>query len=679
MTRLGSLVACVLFLLASYSSCSRDNSALNNLKHHKIPNEIVPQVREPFNTPSITEEPPQKRILRVGEDSKLEEYRIYDSKLPSMPIHSNTDNSETVNSYEPPNCDPPTFKRPQNITQVEVTLSNVGGQNPPHQMPSLVNSNDAKEKQSQRPCSFEPPLSHINPPSLPSQSSIVTTDQTVNFEPRDYTSRTPGAANAGVFDSNGNVLSINSSPNSPAPKNITRRHDQRCHPTIVQQLPQVPPSLRPQIPPSQPLIYPPPSSVFKNEDNPPYLYPINLPSIGTGGGMVSGGIWPDSHLSPTLVSNPPPNGMPDARFRFPNNMLNNRKSSNVTHWLDITPLHTPRSETQLGQQKNLQIRALSVPRQPDAYKPLKPFSNYLGRLCSLDDFERIDGVEPISGSFGSVFQVKDRLTGQIFAMKKIVAEKVRKATDNVIAEETIHYDLDHPNIAKFHCTMVAPGTGDVHFLLEYIPGENLYYYMADLQRGVAAEEVGQAIGQISLALRYIHERGIVHRDVKPENIMRTPSGLVKLVDFGLARRCDQDDLTDYAGTAYTTAPEVFAAVRGEGQYGRAADYYSLGSVAYTMFTCERLHKGRDEKCLARRLKTKKGETKVPIPNSAKVYRLFEKLLNEDQRQRWLDVYVNFAAYQRLEIFKGFKWDNLGLLPLPESNHLNSKKQECSDQ
>src|SRR5207247_2929676 len=92
--------------------------------------------------------------------------------------------------------------------------------------------------------------------------------------------------------------------------------------------------------------------------------------------------------------------------------------------------------------------------------------------------------------------------------------------------------LSHPNIVQ---AFDAEQAGDMHFLvMEFVPGTHLGCLLAErgpLPVGEACEYIRQA----ALGLQYAHEHGMVHRDVKPHNLMRTPEGRIKILDFGLTR------------------------------------------------------------------------------------------------------------------------------------------------
>jgi serine/threonine-protein kinase len=140
--------------------------------------------------------------------------------------------------------------------------------------------------------------------------------------------------------------------------------------------------------------------------------------------------------------------------------------------------------------------------------------------------------------------------------------------------------LSHPNIVAVYD--VGEEDGRPYIVMEYVEGETV----ADLLRGRGRLEPGTAVAltlQVCAGLETAHEAGLVHRDVKPQNLLVTPSGAVKIADFGIARSVDGTRLTQAGtvlGTAAYLAPEQAA---GE-TVTAAADLYALGAVLYELLS-----------------------------------------------------------------------------------------------
>jgi tRNA A-37 threonylcarbamoyl transferase component Bud32 len=170
--------------------------------------------------------------------------------------------------------------------------------------------------------------------------------------------------------------------------------------------------------------------------------------------------------------------------------------------------------------------------------------------------------------------------------------------------------LRHPNIVQIHDFGIQ---GNLYYMvMEFIGGPTLKKKIADLKeqgRTLPLEEVGRIIGQIAEALDYAHQRGIIHRDVKPANILLTSQGDAVLSDFGIARMVQgpRHTLTGFIGTPGYRSPEQ---AQGE-EVDARSDIYSLGVVLYEMLTGEMPFKA--DNSMAALLK--RAEEPLPIPTS----------------------------------------------------------------
>ena len=141
--------------------------------------------------------------------------------------------------------------------------------------------------------------------------------------------------------------------------------------------------------------------------------------------------------------------------------------------------------------------------------------------------------------------------------------------------------LSHPNIVSIF-DRGSSEDGTYYIAMEYLPGGTLKDRI--LRRGALPARTAAAVAlQIAEALRCAHERGVIHRDIKPHNILITESGDVKVTDFGIARAADATTIShpgDILGSAKYMSPEQ---AMGE-PVGPASDLYSLGVVLYEMLT-----------------------------------------------------------------------------------------------
>jgi len=140
--------------------------------------------------------------------------------------------------------------------------------------------------------------------------------------------------------------------------------------------------------------------------------------------------------------------------------------------------------------------------------------------------------------------------------------------------------LVHPNVVQVFDSGLDAATGRHFIVMEYVPGQSVAQILRDRGgQGLGVEETLAIVVQACHGLDYAHRQGVVHRDVKPGNLLRSPDGIVKLADFGIARAADQSSITQVGsvlGTAAYLSPEQAA---GE-EAGPRADLYSLGVVTY---------------------------------------------------------------------------------------------------
>jgi serine/threonine-protein kinase len=132
---------------------------------------------------------------------------------------------------------------------------------------------------------------------------------------------------------------------------------------------------------------------------------------------------------------------------------------------------------------------------------------------------------------------------------------------------------------------VGEAGGYHYFVMEYVEGKTLY---EDISKGkiFSEKEAIDIVKQVANALAHAHARGLIHRDVKPKNIMINPAGIVKLADLGLARDASDVEMAKSEagkafGTPYYISPEQ---IRGEMDLDARSDIYSLGATFYNMVT-----------------------------------------------------------------------------------------------
>src|SRR5947199_2752656 len=186
---------------------------------------------------------------------------------------------------------------------------------------------------------------------------------------------------------------------------------------------------------------------------------------------------------------------------------------------------------------------------------------------------------------GAVYRARDEVLHRDVALK-VVSKSAgldQSTSQSLLQEARASSNLSHPNICTIH--EVGETDGELYIVMELVEGKSLRSLIGN--DGLPVESVLRYGVQIANALGRAHDRGIIHRDLKSSNIVVTPEGLVKVLDFGLARRLKKEVLKEatqsiapfegvggLVGTLRYMAPEV---LRGE-EADQRSDVWGLGVV-----------------------------------------------------------------------------------------------------
>ncbi|XP_048650122.1 myosin light chain kinase, smooth muscle isoform X7 [Marmota marmota marmota] len=183
-----------------------------------------------------------------------------------------------------------------------------------------------------------------------------------------------------------------------------------------------------------------------------------------------------------------------------------------------------------------------------------------------------------SGKFGQVFRLVEKKTGKIWAGKFFKAYSA-KEKENIRQEISIMNCLHHPKLVQ--CVDAFEEKANIVMVLEIVSGGELFERIIDEDFELTERECIKYMRQISEGVEYIHKQGIVHLDLKPENIMcvNKTGTKIKLIDFGLARRLENaGSLKVLFGTPEFVAPEVI----NYEPIGYATDMWSIGVICYIL-------------------------------------------------------------------------------------------------
>nr|XP_043614636.1 probable serine/threonine protein kinase IREH1 [Erigeron canadensis] len=325
-----------------------------------------------------------------------------------------------------------------------------------------------------------------------------------------------------------------------------------------------------------------------------------------------------------------------------------------------------------------------APLDDDVVRSLRTSPVHSGKdRTSIDDFEII---KPISrGAFGRVFLAKKRTTGDLFAIKVLKkADMIRKnAVESILAERDILISVRNPFVVRFFYSFTC--RENLYLVMEYLNGGDLYSLLRNL--GCLDEDVARVyIAEVVLALEYLHSLRVVHRDLKPDNLLIAHDGHVKLTDFGLSKVGlinSTDDLSGPAvsgtsllgehesqsslsedqlerrkkrsavGTPDYLAPEILL---GTG-HGTSADWWSVGVILFELIVgIPPFNAEHPQTIFDNILNRNIPWPMVPEEMSPEAADLIDQLLTEDPNQR-LGARGTTEVKQH-RFFRDINWDTL---------------------
>lgn len=267
-----------------------------------------------------------------------------------------------------------------------------------------------------------------------------------------------------------------------------------------------------------------------------------------------------------------------------------------------------------------------------------------GHGSAMENIYDVYNIEPKEigkGHFGKVRLGKLKEYNQkAYAIKSIAKEHLKNDLHLLVRELEVLRDIDHPNIAAFY--ECYQDSKEYHFVLEYCKGKVLVDEIVE-QGKLPEEKVKKVMFQILLAVNHLHEKGICHRDLKPDNFIyhdKEKDSDIKMIDFGLSKNFKTGRLTTLVGTPYYVAPDLFL-----DSYDERCDYWSVGVMMYVMLSGEPPFYAENDKGIFKKILSCNYSFKNPIWSKV-----------SDQAKNLISLFLQKDPSKRLSIHDGLEDD-----------------------
>lgn len=245
---------------------------------------------------------------------------------------------------------------------------------------------------------------------------------------------------------------------------------------------------------------------------------------------------------------------------------------------------------------------------------------------TLDDFHLLKVLG--KGTFGKVMLAKNKKSGEVVALKVLKKDVIvaKDEVEHTLTENRVLKTMVHPFLTALRCSFQTKER--LIFVMEYVNGGELFFHLSK-ERVFSEERSRFYSSEIVLAVKYLHEKKVVYRDLKLENLLLDSEGHIKIADFGLCK----EDITygattkTFCGTPEYLAPEVLE----DSDYGPAVDWWGVGVVMYEMM-CGRLpFYNRDHETLFELILTE--DVKFPSRITTNARNILSGLLEKNPSQR----------------------------------------------
>eukprot|EP01017_Pseudomicrothorax_dubius_P046712 TRINITY_DN8272_c0_g1_i3.p1 TRINITY_DN8272_c0_g1~~TRINITY_DN8272_c0_g1_i3.p1 ORF type:complete len:311 (-),score=93.38 TRINITY_DN8272_c0_g1_i3:220-1152(-) len=285
-----------------------------------------------------------------------------------------------------------------------------------------------------------------------------------------------------------------------------------------------------------------------------------------------------------------------------------------------------RLEKLLHEQEKFEVPCMAKHRKYDSKDEDR--LKFKSKNFKISDFEVYTTLG--TGTFGRVRQVrlKEDYNGGVYALKMLKKTEIvrQNQVDHIKSEKRILQEVSHPFLVNLRADFQDERY--VYMLFDYVGGGELFSRLR--KEGRFANDVGLFyISEILLAIQYLHEKDIVYRDLKPENLLIDKRGHVKITDFGFAKKLPNDRTFTLCGTPEYLAPEIIKGSKVG--YGKSVDWWALGVLVFEMLAGFPPFYDSDPIGIYKKIIT--GVIDMPKFLNVRAKDLIRKLLNPDHTKR----------------------------------------------
>lgn len=273
-------------------------------------------------------------------------------------------------------------------------------------------------------------------------------------------------------------------------------------------------------------------------------------------------------------------------------------------------------------------------------------TKYASSKLHINDFKILSYIG--QGYFGLVSLCQYKLSNEIFALKSISKSRLYslKCIQTVLRERQLLEQLYNKNPFLVKMEFAFQDAECFYIGLEYVPGGNLRHQLKKNGK-ISLIDLRIYLAEIAICLNFLHNEGIIYRDLKPENVLIASDGHIKLTDFGLSKKISINDSTStFCGTNIYLAPEIV----NQQEYSYEFDWYQLGILAYELS----FEKVPFDSSNTKKLMEKIINEEPHFPSNADPFLtdLIKRLMEKNPKER-----MNFAELQNHRFFKGFNFND----------------------